>query len=85
MTRPRRRVEKAVVAPWSSVVADFKSHQWRLHLECGHVVERRIRWKPDPRGRQRRGFAAMHHAPPLDRLPDEPKYARCEYCGAEGA
>lgn len=86
MNRPKRKVVKCVLRGGSSFLANFKYHFWELHLECGHVVERRIRWKPDPKREwQRRGFSAMHHGPGLDRLPEEPKSARCEECGGNDA
>ena len=52
-----------------------KTHFWALALACGHTVERWIRWKP---GDHRHGYAAMHRAPELSRLPEPPKRARCK-------
>ena len=81
---PYRKVTRAKLRDWNSIFGPFKSHFWELELECGHVEERRIRWKPDPtRRRQARGFAAMHRAPSLSRLPDEPQRARCHRCGID--
>lgn len=57
----------------------LKHHWWQLRLECGHTVERRIRWKRIDR--PRRGWAAQHQGPSLSRLPDkDPQYANCELC-----
>jgi hypothetical protein len=75
---PLRAVVEARLRGGGSIVAPFKSHWWNLRLECGHTVERRIRWKPVPN--PRRGWAAQHHGPSLTRLPDPPKRARCEEC-----
>lgn len=76
---PLRDVETAQVrGGQASIIASFKSHWWELRLSCGHTVERRIRWLPT--ANPRRGWAALHHGPSLDRLPPAPKYARCELC-----
>ena len=52
----------------------MKHHWWVLELACGHVVERRVRWLPDPSGRPPRGYAAQHQGVPLTRLPDPPPF-----------
>ena len=67
----------------SSIFANFKSHYWDLELECGHTVERSIRYLPVPPGEHvPRGWSALHHPPPLTRIPDlAPARARCEHCG----
>lgn len=84
MTRTERRplvaVKVARLRAVSSILSDFKSHMWELELECGHVVDRRIRWLPQKGKRRKRGWSAMHNAPSLDRLPPEPKHARCDEC-----
>lgn len=75
------QVTKAVLKGGGSLFASFKYHWWELELACGHTVERRIRWKPRSDGkRPARGWSALHHPPGLDRLPDPPKRAKCEFC-----
>lgn len=64
----------------SSIGGPFKFYYWRLTLACGHVVERRVRYLPETEGRARRGFAAMHHPPNRDRVPEPQKRARCDAC-----
>jgi hypothetical protein len=76
--KPLRKVEKAVLRGGSSILASFKYHWWELHLECGHTVEWRVRWLPEEN--PRRGWAAQHKSPSLDRLPPEPKRVRCDEC-----
>lgn len=66
----------------ASIFAGFKSHWWVLVLSCGHEVERNVRWlAPADGSKPRRGYAAQWHGPSLDRLPEPPKQARCEFCG----
>lgn len=79
MTGPRRKVEQAMVRGGGSIFAPFKFHWWELRLECGHTVERRIRWLPVER--PLRGWHAQHRGVSLWRLPPDPQYARCEECG----
>jgi hypothetical protein len=75
---PHRTVVDARVRGGGSIFSGRKYHWWELTLDCGHVVERRIRWtKID---NPRRGWAAQYAPPSLDRLPPEPKHARCELC-----
>lgn len=80
---PLRRVVKCLLLGGGSILQPgFKMHWWQLELECGHTVDRRIKWKPVPN--PRRGWAAQWRGPSLDRLPDnEPRRARCEYCARE--
>jgi hypothetical protein len=75
---PLRKVTKEVLRGGASVFANFHYHWWELTLECGHVAERRCRYRPD--GVRRRGYAAQHHAPSLNRLMDAPKRVRCDEC-----
>lgn len=82
MKAPLRAVVRAHLRGGGSAFAPFKHHWWELDLECDHVVERRIAWLPVPN--PRRGYAAQHHPPSLDRLPPPPKSARCEECLREG-
>lgn len=77
-TAPLRKAVKVKLRGGGSLLASFKYHWWELELECGHTVERNIKWKPIPDAP--RGWAALHHAPSLSRLPEEPKSARCEFC-----
>lgn len=79
----RRRVVKARLRGGASLFASFKYHWWNLDLECGHTVERRIRWaRPTDGHPPDRGWAALWHGVSLDRLPPEPKHATCELCAA---
>lgn len=75
---PLRSVVEARCVGGASIGGPFKFHWWRLELDCGHTVERRIRWLAE--ANPRRGWAALHHGPSLDRLPPPPKRARCEEC-----
>lgn len=80
---PLRVVKTAMLRGGSSIFAEpaFKYHFWELHLECGHIVERRIKWLriPNPP----RGWQAQHKGVSLERLPPEPSKARCEICRGE--
>lgn len=78
---PLRNVTQALLRGGGSLLAPFKHHWWELRLECGHVTERRIQWRPT--ANPRRGWAAQHHGPSLERLPGAPKRARCESCARE--
>jgi hypothetical protein len=49
---------------------------WNLALTCGHTVQRRVRYRPDPR--RRRGGSAPVRAM-ADALP-APVRVRCEEC-----
>ena len=75
---PWRKVAVARLRGGGSIFGPFKFHWWELELECGHRVERRIRWRPIPD--PPRGFAAMHRGVRLDRLPEDPIRARCSQC-----
>ena len=77
-SRPLRVVDEALLRGGGTVFAPFKFHWWELRLECGHTVERRIRWRQVPN--PSRGWAAQHRGVSLDRLPDPPRHARCEDC-----
>jgi hypothetical protein len=54
---------------------------WDLTLECGHNVERGVRYEPGA-SNGRRGYARMHHQPPLTAALPAPKRVRCEVCGS---
>lgn len=70
----------------ASILSDFKYHWWELQLECGHQVERRVRWLAPTDGRPaERGWGAMWHGPTLDREPPPPQHARCDECPAVAA
>lgn len=81
MRSPLRKARDVTLKGGGSIMAQFKFHWWELELECGHVVERRIRWRKIDN--PPRGFAAQHHSPSLTRLPDRPRGARCEFCPEE--
>lgn len=83
MAAPLRGVRECVLRGASSIFAEpaIKYHFWELHLSCGHIVERRIKWLPIPNAP--RGWAAQHKGVSLERLPPEPKSARCEICRGE--
>jgi len=49
---------------------------WELKLECGHEVERTVKYKPVPGGSLANGW---HPRPATDALP-APTRARCDYC-----
>lgn len=83
LAAPLRAVEKALLRGGGSILSSFKYHWWELRLECGHTVERRIKWSPIPNAP--RGWAAQHRGVSLTRLPPEPKKARCEFCRSEAA
>lgn len=80
MTAPLRRVEKVTYRVMSSLLSSFKTYRWFMTLECGHDIDRPIRYLPQTTGVKRRGFAALWHPPGPDRIPEPPKRARCEYC-----
>lgn len=55
-----------------------KKRWWRLTLECGHVEERGVHYKPQ--NPPLRGWAMIHHAPPITELLPPPKRVQCAYC-----
>lgn len=57
---------------------------WELTLECGHVVERRVRF-PKQVGHARRGFAVLHRPRSIGEALPAPKRVRCEWCPDESA
>lgn len=80
---PLRSVVNPHLRGGGSIFAPFKYHWWELDLECGHTVERRIRYVKidDPR----RGYAAQHRGPGINRVPAPPKRARCHECVGRSA
>lgn len=75
------RKGKAILRGGGTILSSFKFHWWEIELECGHVVERRVRWLPPQDGsRAPRGYAAQWQGVPLNRLPNPPQSARCEEC-----
>ncbi len=76
-TDPMRRVDDAVLMPMTSILASFKGYYWLLTLECGHEVERGVRYQP---GHGRRGFALLHHPPGQAAILAAQERARCEVC-----
>lgn len=83
MADPLRTVAKALQkagGTWLGPVS-FKYRWWELHLECGHVVERRMRYLPPADGSAPpRGYGALHHGVSADRVPPAPERVRCEVC-----
>lgn len=85
MTAPLRKVVHANVRVMSSILASFKTYRWFFELECGHEVDRPIKYLPQPEGEiKRRGFAALWHPPEHSRIPPPPKRARCDECARKG-
>lgn len=82
---PLRRVVAASPRVMSSILASFKTWRWFLDLECGHQVDRRIKYLPDTGPFRRRGFAALWHPPEASRIPPPPRSARCDQCPASDA
>lgn len=80
MSGPLRPVTREMLRGGQTIFANFHIHWWELTLDCGHTVERRCRYRPNPDGYTRRGWAALHHPPGIDRLIDAPKRVRCEEC-----
>jgi hypothetical protein len=76
-----KQVVDARLRGGGSTFAPFKYHWWELDLDCGHTMEKRIRWLPPLDGsRPSRGYAAQHRGVSLTRLPPEPKRAKCDVC-----
>lgn len=81
-TAPLRAVVDA--RPMSGVVAinaGFRARWWELDLECGHYEERSARYEKGAAGG--RGYAALHHPAPADKMLPPPKRVRCHACGRE--
>lgn len=80
--KPLRKVTKANYRVVSSILASFKTYRWFLTLECGHEVDRAIKYLPQggPKHLRRRGFAALWQSPGPSRIPEPPKRARCDEC-----
>lgn len=55
-----------------------KKRWWRLELECGHVEERGVHYKPQ--NPPLRGWAMIHHPPSITELLPPPKRVQCVYC-----
>lgn len=84
-SQPWRKVEKAegprvgrgsVLGPDT----DRRTAWWVLHLECGHRVERTVRYKPDPEwphpGKGNSRWRPKHP----DHYKPAPRQVRCDYC-----
>lgn len=55
-----------------------KKRWWRLELECGHTEERGVHYrKQNP---PIRGWAMIHHPPPITELLPPPTKVQCAYC-----
>lgn len=57
-----------------------RTRWWEATLDCGHVVERTVRYGPPRDGRRTRG--GTQHRLLTDVLP-APKRVRCEFCPTE--
>lgn len=58
---------------------------WSVTLECGHEVERPIRFPKQIASKAwRRGWGAIYHKRPLSEALSPPKRCRCEYCPKVG-
>lgn len=79
-TAPFRAVEGSTVRSGQTIFANFSHSWWELRLECGHTVDRRIRWLPERNGPKVRGFGNLHRPPSRNRLPNPPRRVRCEEC-----
>lgn len=82
---PFRKVQSARVRSGQTIIANFHITWWELTLECGHDVDRPVRWLPQkgPKHLRRRGWAALYNPPGPDRLPRPPKRARCDRCARD--
>lgn len=54
---------------------------WALELECGHVVERPVRYQKQDPATARRGWSILYRPQPVERALPAPKKVRCERCG----
>lgn len=80
-TKPLRAVVKAMPHTGRCIGNNQITIQWwELTLECGHEVERPLRF-PKQVGRQTRGWAIMHHPRRMGEALPAPLRARCERCG----
>lgn len=78
-TAPLRRVTRARLGEGAvTFVRQFRARWWELDLECGHYVERSARYEKGAAGG--RGFAALHHPAPLNKVLDPPERVRCRAC-----
>jgi len=57
----------------------MQTQWWEIELECGHHIERPLRFPKQKR--YRRGFAALWHPRQRSEALPAPKRCRCEYCG----
>jgi hypothetical protein len=55
---------------------EFKSYWWELELACGHVVERRVRYKPGGE----KGYGRQWKGSNSDDILPAQKRAECERC-----
>lgn len=85
MTRPWRKVERvegprvgrgSVLGPDT----DRRTAWWILHLECGHRVERIVRYKTDPKWPNPGRGNVRSRAKSGDTYKAAPKKVRCDYC-----
>jgi len=81
---PLRKVVTAHLSECSNTIgASFGMRWWDIELECGHHVERRVRFPKQTGIHKRRGFAVLWHPRGRDEALPAPKRCRCERCGYE--
>ena len=78
---PLRKVIDSHYRSGQSIFASFTIRWWDLQLECGHSVERRMRF-PKQVGRAIRGYAIMHHPRKHGEELPPPGRVRCEFCSS---
>ena len=81
---PLRSVVKSHIREGSSINGDFGFRQWDLTLECGHEVERPLRF-PVQTGVKSHGFAAQYHPRQRSEALPPQKRARCWECLRDAA
>ena len=78
--KPFRKVVTAAAREGTSIgLGAGMCRWWTLTLDCGHEVERTIKF-PKQTGSVRRGFAAIYHKRPLSEKLPPPKRCRCDFC-----
>lgn len=79
--RPFRKVVKAVLHEGQTIIKNFHIRWWDVELDCGHHVERGVRYKP---GHTRRGWGMIHRPPSLTNVQDfTAKRLQCDRCPKE--
>lgn len=76
---PLRRVTNAELRSGKPILSHMLNIRWwNLVLECGHVEERGVRYKPGSHGKK--GYALMHQLPDVATVLPAPKRVRCSFC-----